>query len=180
MQSVPIVGEALSLPPRYETACSVEWYHVRHSTNSPNLIRDCGLVPRGRLRASPTVSSGCNTNSPDPVYHFWLVPRGRLVAAPTMAGQLPQPGTQKRYRAPSQESRRTHQPGAPLSAGTARQLRFTPGASYYPSPGFRIGLLRSGRRPRWSRRISDPRCASLRRRWRRYPSTALHHIGRNH
>ena len=83
MQSVPIVGEALSLPPRYETACLVEWYHVRHSTNSPELIRDCGFVPRGRLRASPTVSSRCGGNSPNPVHHFWLVPHGRLVVAPT-------------------------------------------------------------------------------------------------
>ena len=93
MQSVPIVGEALSLPPRYETACSVEWYHVRHSTNSPKLIRDCRFIPRGRLRASPTVLSWCCGNSPNPVHHFWLVLRGRLVAAPTVTAQ-------KRYRAP--------------------------------------------------------------------------------
>ena len=153
MQSVPIVGEALSLPPRYETECSVEWYHVRHSTNSPNLIRDCGLVPRGRLRASPTVSSGCNTNSPDPVYHFWLVPRGRLVAAPTMAGQLPQTGTQKRYRAPSQESRRTHQPGAPLSAGTARQITIYPGSIILSQP--RISHWPSSFRPTATMEPSD-------------------------
>ena len=31
-----------------------------------------------------------------------------MVAAPTMAGQLSQPGTQKRYRAPPRESRMTH------------------------------------------------------------------------
>ena len=76
-----------SQPPAFVPGpgCSVEWYHVRHSTNSPKLIRDCGFVPRGRLRASPTVSSGCCTNSPNPVHHFWLVLRGRLVAAPTVA-----------------------------------------------------------------------------------------------
>ena len=64
---------------------SVDWYHVRHSTNSPKLIRDCRFIPRGRLRASPTVLSWCCGNSPNPVHHFWLVLRGRLVAAPTVA-----------------------------------------------------------------------------------------------
>ena len=74
-----------SQPPAFVPGqkCSVEWYHVRHSTNSPNLIRYCGFVPRGRLRASPTVLSWCCGNSPNPVHHFWLVPHGRLVAAPT-------------------------------------------------------------------------------------------------
>ena len=76
-----------SQPPAFVPGqkCSVEWYHVRHSTNSPKLIRDCRFVPRGRLRASPTVLSWCCGNSPNPVHHFWLVLRGRLVAAPTVA-----------------------------------------------------------------------------------------------
>ena len=76
-----------SQPPAFVpgSACSVEWYHVRHSTNSPKLIRYCRFVPRGRLRASPTVLSWCCGNSPNPVHHFWLVLRGRLVAAPTVA-----------------------------------------------------------------------------------------------
>ena len=79
-----------SQPPAFVPGqkCSVEWYHVRHSTNSPKLIRDCRFVPRGRLRASPTVLSWCCGNSPNPVHHFWLVLRGRLVAAPTVAGRL--------------------------------------------------------------------------------------------
>ena len=90
-----------SQPPAFVPGqkCSVEWYHVRHSTNSPKLIRDCRFIPRGRLRASPTVLSWCCGNSPNPVHHFWLVLRGRLVAAPTMAGQLFRSGAQKRYRA---------------------------------------------------------------------------------
>ena len=79
------VGAATSRPQRNGTARLVEWYHVRHSTNSPKLIRDCGFVPRGRLRASPTVLSWCCGNSPNPVHHSWLVLRGRLVAAPTVA-----------------------------------------------------------------------------------------------
>ena len=76
-----------SQPPAFVPGqkCSVEWYHVRHSTNSPKLIRDCGFVPRGRLRASPTVLSWCCGNSPNPVHHFGLVLRGRLRAAPTVA-----------------------------------------------------------------------------------------------
>ena len=76
-----------SQPPAFVPGqkCSVEGYHVRHSTNSPKLIRDCRFVPRGRLRASPTVLSWCCGNSPNPVHHFWLVLRGRLIAAPTVA-----------------------------------------------------------------------------------------------
>ena len=76
-----------SQPPAFVPGqkCSVEWYHVRHSTNSPKLIRYCRFVLRGRLRASPTVLSWCCGNSPNPVHHFWLVLRGRLVAAPTVA-----------------------------------------------------------------------------------------------
>ena len=79
-----------SQPPAFVPgpACSVEWYHVRHSTNSPDLDFYCGFVPRGRLRASPTVSSGRCTNSPNPVHHFWPVPHGRLIAAPTVAWAL--------------------------------------------------------------------------------------------
>ena len=90
--SILTVGEALSLPLRYETECSVEWYYVRHCMNSPKLIHHCGLVLRGRLRASPTVSSRCCANSPDLVTCCGIVPRGRLVAAPTVAAQ-------ERYRA---------------------------------------------------------------------------------
>ena len=125
MQSVPIVGEALSLPPRYETACSVEWYHVRHSTNSPKLIRYCRFIPRGRLRASPTVLSWCCGNSPNPVHRFWLVLRGRLVAAPTMAGQLPQPGTQKRYRAPPRSPGERTSPVRHCPRALPAKLQFT-------------------------------------------------------
>ena len=79
-----------SQPPAFVPGqkCSAEWYHVRHSTNSPKLIRYCRFVPRGRLRASPTVLSWCCGNSPNPVHHFWLVLRGRLIAAPTMTYSL--------------------------------------------------------------------------------------------
>ena len=78
-----------SQPPAFVPGqkCSVEGYHVRHSTNSPKLIRDCRFVPCGRLRASPTVLSWCCGNSPNPVHHFWLVLRGRLIASPTVVGE---------------------------------------------------------------------------------------------
>ena len=90
MLLVDFVGAARSRPPGNGPERSVEWHHVRDRTNSPNLVCCNGIVPRGRLRASPTVLSWCCANSPNSVHHFLLVLRWRLVAAPTMASlQIP-------------------------------------------------------------------------------------------
>ena len=51
-----IVGAARSRPPTDGLECSVEWHHVGDRTNSPNLVTCCGLVPRGRLIAAPTMA----------------------------------------------------------------------------------------------------------------------------
>ena len=78
-----IVGAATSRPPTDGLECSVEWHHVGDRTNSPALVTYCGFVPRGRLRASPTVGTEGCADSPNLVTCYGIVPRGRLVAAPT-------------------------------------------------------------------------------------------------
>ena len=40
---------AASRPPANGPGCSVEWHYVGHRANSPNLVPDSRMVPRGRL-----------------------------------------------------------------------------------------------------------------------------------
>ena len=49
------VGAASSRPPANGPGCSVEWHYVGHRANSPNLVPDSRMVPRGRLVAAPTI-----------------------------------------------------------------------------------------------------------------------------
>lgn len=75
-QSDESAGAARSRPPGNEIESVVEWYRVRDRTNSPDLVAYCGIVPRGRLRASPTVLTGSGAHSPGLVSYCGLVTRG--------------------------------------------------------------------------------------------------------
>ena len=103
--TAPTVGAARSRPPADGLECSVEWHHVGDRTNSPTLVTCCGIVLRGRLRASPT-----------------------------LAGRLLQPGTQKRYRAlprsPGYHTTPVRHAGTARQTTIYRSLRANMGLGY--------------------------------------------------